>query len=95
MTIESDAGLLDELSAAGHEIATHGYGHRHLWRASTAEFAEDLRRGLGVLGERTGSPILGYRAPQFSVPRDRPEFREHYRRHLAKAARQRKAEEMA
>jgi len=73
MTIESDAGLLDELSAAGHEIATHGYGHRHLWRASTAEFAEDLRRGLGVLGERTGSPILGYRAPQFSVPRDRPE----------------------
>jgi chlorophyllide a reductase subunit Y len=28
------------------------------------------------------------------VPRDRPEFREHYQRHLAKLARQRKAEEM-
>jgi 3,8-divinyl chlorophyllide a/chlorophyllide a reductase subunit Y len=28
------------------------------------------------------------------VPRDRPEFREHYKRHLAKMARQRKAEEM-
>ncbi|MDQ8147886.1 MAG: chlorophyllide a reductase subunit Y [Gemmatimonadota bacterium] len=29
-----------------------------------------------------------------SVPQDRPEFREHYKRHLAKLARQRKAEEM-
>jgi 3,8-divinyl chlorophyllide a/chlorophyllide a reductase subunit Y len=28
------------------------------------------------------------------VPVDRPEFREHYKRHLAKMARQRKAEEM-
>ena len=28
------------------------------------------------------------------VPRDRPEFREHYQRHLARLARQRKAEEM-
>jgi len=29
------------------------------------------------------------------VPVDRPEFREHYKRHLAKVAKQRKAEEMA
>ncbi|MEY2733253.1 MAG: hypothetical protein RL340_312, partial [Gemmatimonadota bacterium] len=29
-----------------------------------------------------------------TVPQDRPEFREHYKRHLAKLARQRKAEEM-
>ncbi|MBA3854838.1 MAG: chlorophyllide a reductase subunit Y [Gemmatimonas sp.] len=29
-----------------------------------------------------------------SVPEDRPEFREHYKRHLAKLAKQRKAEEM-
>jgi chlorophyllide a reductase subunit Y len=28
------------------------------------------------------------------IPTDVPEFREHYRRHLAKVARQRKAEEM-
>jgi chlorophyllide a reductase subunit Y len=28
------------------------------------------------------------------VPRDRPEFREHYRRQIVKLARQRKAEEM-
>jgi polysaccharide deacetylase family protein (PEP-CTERM system associated) len=73
MTVEADIGVLDELTAAGHEIATHGYGHRHLWRQTTAEFAEDLRRGLGILRERVGTPILGYRAPQFSVPRDRRE----------------------
>ena len=28
------------------------------------------------------------------VPVDRPEFREHYKRHLTKLAKQRKAEEM-
>ena len=32
--------------------------------------------------------------PANGVPADRPEFREHYQRHLAKLARQRKAEEM-
>ena len=32
--------------------------------------------------------------PARGVPQDRPEFREHYQRHLAKLARQRKAEEM-
>jgi chlorophyllide a reductase subunit Y len=40
----------------------------------------------------TGS---GYRAGVWeNVPEDRPEFREHYKRHLAKLHRQRKAEEM-
>ena len=32
--------------------------------------------------------------PARGVPQDRPEFREHYQRHLAKLARARKAEEM-
>ena len=32
--------------------------------------------------------------PAAGVPQDRPEFREHYQRHLARLARQRKAEEM-
>ncbi len=40
----------------------------------------------------TGS---GYKAGVWTaVPEDHPEFREHYKRHLAKLARQRKAEEM-
>ncbi|MBU6365070.1 MAG: chlorophyllide a reductase subunit Y [Gemmatimonadetes bacterium] len=43
-----------------------------------------------------GDTGQGYRAGVWEeVPQDRPEFREHYQRHLAKLARQRKAEEMA
>jgi chlorophyllide a reductase subunit Y len=43
-----------------------------------------------------GETGQGYRAGVWeAVPEDRPEFREHYKRHLAKLARQRKAEEMA
>ncbi|HAU37783.1 MAG TPA: polysaccharide deacetylase family protein [Phycisphaerales bacterium] len=71
MTAERDVSLVGDLASAGHEIATHGYGHRHLWQIPMEEFREDLRRGLGILRERTDSPILGHRAPQFSVPRDR------------------------
>ena len=37
----------------------------------------------------------GYKAGVWEeVPQDRPEFREHYKRHIAKLARARKAEEM-
>jgi hypothetical protein len=71
MTVEQDLGLLDEFHAAGHEIATHGYGHRHLWRMSMEELGEDLNRAIGLLAGRLQRPILGYRAPQLSVPRDR------------------------
>ncbi len=42
-----------------------------------------------------GDTGQGFKAGVWSeVPEDRPEFREHYKRHLVKLARQRKAEEM-
>jgi len=42
-----------------------------------------------------GDTGAGYKAGVWSeTPQDRPEFREHYKRHLAKLARQRKSEEM-
>jgi chlorophyllide a reductase subunit Y len=48
------------------------------------DFFGDAGRGINA----------GVWEPSAGVPRDRPEFREHYERHLAKLARQRKAEEM-
>ncbi len=66
-------GLVARLVAAGHEIATHGYEHVPLTRLTTAQFAEDLRRAIGELTDVVGAPILGHRAPAFSVPPDRCE----------------------
>jgi polysaccharide deacetylase family protein (PEP-CTERM system associated) len=52
---------------AGHEIASHGYGHRRLTRITPAEFRDDVRRAKRVLEDLTGSEVIGYRAPSFSI----------------------------
>jgi chlorophyllide a reductase subunit Y len=56
------------------------------------------RRRFDAMREFFGDAGAGANAgvwePSAGVPRDRPEFREHYQRHLARLARQRKAEEM-
>jgi polysaccharide deacetylase family protein (PEP-CTERM system associated) len=66
---ERAGSWLAEIGAAGHEIASHGYAHQLLYRQGPERFAEDLRRSLEVLRERTGQPIAGYRAPSYSVTR--------------------------
>jgi polysaccharide deacetylase family protein (PEP-CTERM system associated) len=59
--------LLRRISEAGHEIASHGYGHRRLTEMTPAEFRADLRRSRRSLVSATGKPVLGYRAPMFSL----------------------------
>ncbi|HEY3248025.1 MAG TPA: polysaccharide deacetylase family protein [bacterium] len=60
-------GLVRELAARGHEIATHGYHHVRMQFFSPAAFREDLRRAVGVLGDLTGAQVRGFRAPGFSL----------------------------
>jgi polysaccharide deacetylase family protein (PEP-CTERM system associated) len=62
--------LVKEIDAAGHEVATHGYAHRLVYTQTAAEFREDLRRSLAILGDATGKPVIGYRAPSFSITKD-------------------------
>jgi polysaccharide deacetylase family protein (PEP-CTERM system associated) len=61
--------LVRALSEAGHEVASHGYGHQHLSRLTPEAFREDVVRSLGILQDCTGRPVLGYRAPTFSIIR--------------------------
>lgn len=72
MTVAEDPGCVRELAEAGHEIATHGYGHIHLERLTREQFRDDLQRALAELAELTDGPVLGHRAPEFSIPRDDP-----------------------
>ncbi len=62
--------LVREASARGHEVASHGYAHQLVYRQSPAEFSEDIRRGKEILEDILGAPVLGYRAPGFSITRD-------------------------
>jgi polysaccharide deacetylase family protein (PEP-CTERM system associated) len=59
--------LVDRIAAAGHEIASHGFGHELIYHQSRDEFAADIHRSKSFLEERTGQAVRGYRAPSFSI----------------------------
>jgi polysaccharide deacetylase family protein (PEP-CTERM system associated) len=66
--------LVREALARGHEIASHGYAHVLAYQQTPSEFAEDVRRAKNILEDITGRPVLGYRAPGFSVTKETPWF---------------------
>ncbi len=67
---ETHPGLIREIAAAGHEIGTHGWSHSLVYRLSPDQFRDELRRSIGLLEELTGAPVLGHRAPFFSITRE-------------------------
>jgi polysaccharide deacetylase family protein (PEP-CTERM system associated) len=60
-------GLVREIVAAGHELASHGYGHERASDLDRTAFAEDVLRAKGVLEDVGGVAVKGYRAPSFSI----------------------------
>jgi polysaccharide deacetylase family protein (PEP-CTERM system associated) len=66
---EHDPALIRAVAAGGHEVASHGWDHRRVLAMTPAEFREDVRRSRDVLEQAAGVPVVGYRAPTFSVMR--------------------------
>jgi polysaccharide deacetylase family protein (PEP-CTERM system associated) len=64
---EAHPGLVRELAAAGHEIASHGWDHRRVTEQTPEEFRGSVRRTKIFLEDLTGAPVLGFRAPSFSI----------------------------
>jgi polysaccharide deacetylase family protein (PEP-CTERM system associated) len=64
---ERDPSIVRRIAAAGHEIASHGYGHRLIYDQTPEEFRDDVRRGKALLEAASGRSVLGYRAPSFSI----------------------------
>jgi polysaccharide deacetylase family protein (PEP-CTERM system associated) len=59
--------LVRTIAGAGHEIASHGYAHRLVYDQTPAAFREDVRRAKGLLEATAGVPVLGFRAPSYSI----------------------------
>ena len=59
--------LVRRIASGGHEIASHGYGHRLVYDQSPEQFREDIRRSKGLLESLSGAPVNGYRAPSYSI----------------------------
>jgi polysaccharide deacetylase family protein (PEP-CTERM system associated) len=68
---EREPSLVREIAEAGHEIASHGYGHIMPTTLSPAAFKEDVSRARAVLEPIAGRPVMGYRAPSFNIDRER------------------------
>jgi polysaccharide deacetylase family protein (PEP-CTERM system associated) len=60
-------GLVREIASGGHEIASHGHGHQLVYSLKPEEFRADIVRSKRHLEDLTGRPVLGYRAPCFSI----------------------------
>jgi peptidoglycan/xylan/chitin deacetylase (PgdA/CDA1 family) len=56
-----------EIAEAGHEIGSHGYLHLRATERSPRAFAADLRRSKALLEDLVGEPMLGFRAPEWSL----------------------------
>ena len=63
-------GLVREIDAEGHEVASHGHGHVEIFRQTPEQFAGDLRRSKDLLEQTIGKRVRGFRAPDFSIVRD-------------------------
>lgn len=59
--------LVKSLAAQGHEVASHGYGHELVTSLSPERFRQDVRVAKKILEDLTGNPVVGYRAPSFSI----------------------------
>jgi polysaccharide deacetylase family protein (PEP-CTERM system associated) len=61
---EQNPGLVREIVARGHEIASRGFYHRSLQNLTNEEFREDLRRTNRAFEAACGRRPVGYRAAE-------------------------------
>ena len=55
------------IARQGHEIASHGYAHKLITSQTPDQFRSDIRKAKDILEELSGSRVLGYRAPSFTI----------------------------
>jgi len=59
--------LVRSIVDQSHELASHGYGHLRASDQTRAQFSDDIVRSKALLEDIGGQPVLGYRAPSFSI----------------------------
>ncbi len=59
--------VVREIARAGHEVASHGYGHQLAYKQTYEEFKADVKTSAEILQTLTGEQVWGYRAPSWSI----------------------------
>jgi polysaccharide deacetylase family protein (PEP-CTERM system associated) len=69
---ERHPAMMRRIAQAGHEIASHGYDHQRVFTLDRKAFGEDIARTRAILEDTSGSRVVGYRAPSFSIDARNP-----------------------
>ncbi len=59
--------MIKRIAAAGHEVASHGWDHVRVTHQTPDEFRTSVKRSKACLEQLTGTQVLGFRAPSFSI----------------------------
>lgn len=59
--------LVQRIVLEGHEVASHGWGHRRVYELGEGAFTQDLKRAADALQAAGAPPPVGFRAPEWSI----------------------------
>lgn len=62
--------VIKRIVAEGHELASHGSNHRRNTTMSRHEVMSDIAQSKDILEQLSGSEVIGYRAPSFSINKE-------------------------
>ncbi|MDD4615696.1 MAG: polysaccharide deacetylase family protein [Alphaproteobacteria bacterium] len=64
---KANAGLIRNIASRGHEIAFHSHNHVSLTEEERARFFLESKEDKDRLEQISGTPVVGFRAPRFSL----------------------------
>lgn len=70
--IDDEKALIQRMAEAGHELALHSFDHQPLAAHTPRDFRAKTADARRRLEDAAGSPVVGYRAPSFSLTRRTP-----------------------
>lgn len=59
--------LIKRIAEDSHEVGTHGFSHRQVFKLSRGQFRGEVAESKRLLEDITGEAVVGYRAPAFSI----------------------------
>jgi len=59
--------LIKTIVDQGHELASHGFAHQRITEMSQDDFVTDVVKSKNILEQLSGTEVIGYRAPSFSL----------------------------
>lgn len=62
--------VVGKIVKRGHEAACHGWEHEMISRMNAGSFRDETDAAATAIADIAGKPVMGYRAPTFSINKD-------------------------